>query len=122
MNCPRLLKIVGSDYLLRVLACTNLWRLCGSGGGRFKVPWPLAVREILLSEYELEYFEENLIVVMYSSVCFMSCYMFCCLPMAIMFTANASVAMSDWISCRLHSVKKLMLDMLLEVVFAALYW
>jgi hypothetical protein len=47
--------------------CTNLWHLCGAGGGRFKVPWPLAVREVLLSEYELEYFEENLIVVMYSS-------------------------------------------------------
>jgi hypothetical protein len=109
-------KIVESRWLKRNSVGGDLSLL------RFKVPWPLAVREILLSEYELEYFEENLIVVMYSSVCFMSCYMFCCLPMAIMFTANASVAMSDWISCRLHSVKKLMLDMLLEVVFAALYW
>jgi hypothetical protein len=28
------------------------------------------MREVLLSEYELEYFEEDLIVVMYASVCF----------------------------------------------------
>ncbi|CAM6067209.1 unnamed protein product [Sphagnum tenellum] len=54
-------KIVESRWLKRNSVGGDLSLL------RFKVPWPLAVREILLSEYELEYFEENLIVVMYSS-------------------------------------------------------
>jgi hypothetical protein len=54
------------------------------------------VREVLLSEYELEYFEENLIVVMYSSVRFMSCYMFCCLLMAIMFTVHLLPCLSGY--------------------------
>jgi hypothetical protein len=57
------------------------WLKRNSVGGdlsllRIKVPWPLAMREVLLSEYELEYFEEDLIVVMYASVCFGSPYTF----------------------------------------------
>ncbi len=50
--------------------CTDRASCSGAGGVRIKVPWPLAMREVLLSEYELEYFEEDLIVVMYASVCF----------------------------------------------------
>ncbi len=50
--------------------CTDRASRAGAGGVRIKVPWPFAMREVLLSEYELEYFEEDLIVVMYASVCF----------------------------------------------------
>lgn len=35
---------------------------------RFKVPWPIAMREVILSSYELDYFDEDLIVVLYNSV------------------------------------------------------
>ncbi|XP_024384441.1 uncharacterized protein [Physcomitrium patens] len=34
---------------------------------RFKVPWPFAMREVILSAYELEYFDEDLIAVLYKS-------------------------------------------------------
>ncbi|CAK9867664.1 unnamed protein product [Sphagnum jensenii] len=54
-------KMVESHWLKRNSVGGDLSLL------RIKVPWPLAMREVLLSEYELEYFEEDLIVVMYAS-------------------------------------------------------
>jgi hypothetical protein len=66
----------------------------GAGGVRIKVPWPLAMREVLLSEYELEYFEEDLIVVMYASVCFGSPTHSSVLQYHVY--ASASTATFDW--------------------------
>ncbi|CAM6012694.1 unnamed protein product [Sphagnum balticum] len=54
-------KMVESQWLKRNSVGGDLSLL------RIKVPWPFAMREVLLSEYELEYFEEDLIVVMYAS-------------------------------------------------------
>uniref|UniRef100_A0A7I4F5P8 START domain-containing protein n=2 Tax=Physcomitrium patens TaxID=3218 RepID=A0A7I4F5P8_PHYPA len=34
---------------------------------RFKVPWPFAMREVILSAYELEYFDEDLVAVLYKT-------------------------------------------------------
>jgi hypothetical protein len=34
---------------------------------RFKVPWPFAMREVILSAFELEYFDEGLVAVLYNS-------------------------------------------------------
>ncbi|KAG0558305.1 hypothetical protein KC19_10G017800 [Ceratodon purpureus] len=34
---------------------------------RFKVPWPFAMREVILSAFELEYFDEDLVAVLYQS-------------------------------------------------------
>lgn len=34
---------------------------------RFKVPWPFAMREVILSAFELEYFDEGFVAVLYNS-------------------------------------------------------
>jgi len=32
------------------------------------VPWPFAMREVILSAFELEYFDEDLVAVLYNTV------------------------------------------------------
>lgn len=32
------------------------------------MPWPFAMREVILSAYELEYFDEDLVAVLYKTV------------------------------------------------------
>jgi hypothetical protein len=34
---------------------------------RFKVPWPFAMREVILSAFELEYFDEGLVAILYNT-------------------------------------------------------
>ncbi|EFJ34640.1 hypothetical protein SELMODRAFT_438663 [Selaginella moellendorffii] len=54
-------KVVESKWVKRIRVGEDLCHI------RVKVPWPLAQREVLMTEFELEYFEDDVVIVTFGT-------------------------------------------------------